>query len=540
MHAARLFVEQNAMSFYTWGGTRCCLPRGATRATLKGHVASLTLSEPDELVLVIEEVRGPRTGDAGDADLSHRHAVRLTKVTLAVDPAGGQLNPDPSERSDDPVPVTEIEWREEDALPFPVCISAEEDGILFEDVSVARGNIVLADHGQLQASRDLEPVPQPRVALVSGEGGDACSDAPRALVPQRYRPRLPEGPVTNAAPYDHQEPPPASGTLETDPIVALPVVTLRTSTDPLVPDWRPVHDLLSTDPTTEAFVVEVEEDGTTALRFGDGEHGRRPSPGVTFTATVRTGNGAAGNIGADAIGHILTNDSGIDSVRNPLPAAGGTDPESMERVRAIASAAFRTQQRAVTPEDYADVARSLGRVQHARARPRWTGSWRTMVVTLDPVGSQKLEPRLGNDVAALLDRFRMAGHDVSVRAPRYVPLEIEMTVCVAEDHIAPDVEQALLQRLGSARLPDGALGLFHPDNFTFGQPIWLSQVYGAARSVAGVDSVTITVFRRQGDTGDVDLDAGRIRLGPLELPQLANRADFPERGVLRLNMRGGK
>ena len=41
------------------------------------------------------------------------------------------------------------------------------------------------------------------------------------------------------------------------------------------------------------------------------------------------------------------------AVRNPLPAQGGVDPESIETVRQRAPYAFRTQERAVTPEDYA-------------------------------------------------------------------------------------------------------------------------------------------------------------------------------------------
>ena len=42
-------------------------------------------------------------------------------------------------------------------------------------------------------------------------------------------------------------------------------------------------------------------------------------------------------------------------VRNPLPAQGGVEPETIEDVRQRAPAAFRTQERAVTEADYAEV-----------------------------------------------------------------------------------------------------------------------------------------------------------------------------------------
>ena len=34
MQDAQLFPEHNQMSFYTWGEADCCLPKGATEATL--------------------------------------------------------------------------------------------------------------------------------------------------------------------------------------------------------------------------------------------------------------------------------------------------------------------------------------------------------------------------------------------------------------------------------------------------------------------------------------------------------------------------
>src|SRR5207245_10168330 len=61
-------------------------------------------------VLIFEEVVGPKTGVKEDADPTHRHAVRLTKVELAKDTLYD-------------IPVVEIEWGAEDALPFQLCLS---------------------------------------------------------------------------------------------------------------------------------------------------------------------------------------------------------------------------------------------------------------------------------------------------------------------------------------------------------------------------------------------------------------------------------
>src|SRR3954447_25630909 len=137
-HAAKLDEQLNQLSFYTWGDDGCCLPRGATHATLRGHIDALH----DGDFLILEETVSPTTFVAADADPAHRWVVRLTKVTLSSDPSG-QLFDEPA--VDGSVYVTEIAWDAADALPFPLCLSvAARPG---EVISVPFRNVVLADHG---------------------------------------------------------------------------------------------------------------------------------------------------------------------------------------------------------------------------------------------------------------------------------------------------------------------------------------------------------------------------------------------------------
>ena len=90
-------------------------------------------------------------------------------------------------------------------------------------------------------------------------------------------------------------------------------------------------------------------------------------------------------------------------------------------------------------------------------------------------------------------------------------------------------------------LEDGRPALFHPDNFSFGQPVYLSELYAAAQSVQGVASVVIDHFRRLRAPDDPrPLDEGVLELERLEIARLDNDPSFPERGVLTLDLGGGK
>ena len=500
-----LHAAHNSLSFYTWSDRECRLPRGAVRATLKGHLPKLKAGD----VLIFEELLGPTTGVPEDADPSHRHALRLLEV-VSKD-AQGQPLTDPLNQQ----PITEIRWGAEDALPFPLSVSARLETDL-EDVSVARGNIVLADHG----------------LRIEGESLGLAPESPR------FRPRLKEQPLTHAALYDPAQPASAAMTWASEAV--LPWISLGGALDQRASDWRPERDLLDSGPADPHFVVEIDTDGAAFLRFGDGQYGSRPEPGTALTATYRVGNGTAGNVGAEALVHIVTGNGNIARVRNPLAARGGVEPESLEDARQRAPSAFRTEERAVTPEDYAEVAERHSGVQRAAATFRWTGSWYTVFLTVDRLGGLEVDAGFEEDLRRHLERYRMAGHDVEIDSPRFVSLEVEMEVSVKPDYFRSDVRIALLEAFSNRMLADGRPGLFHPDNFTFGQPVYLSRLYAAAQAVAGVASVKVTICRRQGSK-DAELpEEGRLVLGRLEVARLDNDPNFPERGVLRLLLEGGK
>ena len=771
MQDANLFPEHNQMQFYTWGDTNCCLPQGATEATLLGTYPNLQVGD----VLIFQEVMGPQTGVVADADIRHRCAVRLTSVATQngqgqplVDPLFEQGTGAPIiSASQQPTPVTEIQWSSDDALPFPVCISSKlkssGDEQLLTGVSVVFGNVVLADHGLSMCGVALGTVPTPSL-LPPPSATDRCSPTPAVAFPVRYRPQVPDSPITQAVPLplagspvtpnavpllptgfvsltdangftclmvqadaplswpqyfgivaapnatnpanfdlsvvfnppggptgvtgrvvlesftnltlvpntanyavtqlnswsrfvkvpsgytppgpnpsafpsapsmlsnsgpieladasgtayltlqpanplswpplfgviaqgDLQKPTifnlllvyqPSSGAVGVQlPVVveqfngvsldnvaakfnsgsdlvsvlsfeqepnpslsaydlmhydanqAVPCMTLTSTLNGINAKWTATPDLLASAAADTNFVVEVESDGAAYLRFGDDTNGERPASGSSFTAVYRIGNGTAGNVGAESL-VLLAADPRIESCTNPLAASGGIDPETSDQIRRRAPQAFLKQERAITMSDYATVTEANTQVEDAAATLRWTGSWYTVFITAEPQGGGNLSKSLRKCLTRYVNRYRLAGQDLKLEGPNYVPLEIELTICVDPGYFRSDVEQSLLQVLCSGTLPDGQPALFAPANFELGQTVYLSPIYAAARKVAGVQTVAATVFQPQGVETETYLQSGEIPLGPFQLARMDNDPSFPNHGQLTLKMMGGK
>jgi Baseplate J-like protein len=499
-HDITLYASKNYIQFHTWGTAPYSLPEGATQAVLKdtGGRLQQQLSVGD--VLIFEEMRGVGNQEPNPA---HRHVVRLIRVSPLIDKLTEESinqNQELLKRVTTPQRLVEIEWATEDALPFELYISEIINDIPKTNLSIARGNVVLVNHG-LTLEENLAEVPNNK----------------------RYQPRLKYGPLVYR---------------KDSAFEAHPCITLQ-ELDENNERWRPQQDLLVSDRFARDFVVEQEEDGRAFLRFGDNQLGRQPTQGTRFRAIYRIGNPGAGNVGAESITHIFPYIGGIKKIRNPLAAKGGVDGESLEQVRIRASQAFRTRQCAVTEDDYVEFAQQYPGVQKALATRRWTGSWETIFITIDRKDGALLDDKFRQGLLNFLQPFRLAGHRLELENPRFVPLDITMTVNVKPDYSRRDVQTLLLETFSNKRLSNSELGFFHPNNLTFAQPIYLSEVIKTAMQVAGVFSVKVNKFQRLRQPPEGELEAGVITFERLEIPMLKNTPDAPENGKITFNLQGG-
>ena len=597
-HTLRVVAAHSAIRLHSWGDELCCLPRGSTRATLVDALppspsdtpaARSTTKDPAAAapqralklavgdLLIFEEVLGPQTGHPADADPAHRHAVRLTDVQTSVDPLDGTL-------------LLEIAWDACDALPFDLCLSVRTpapDCAWMHDVSLARGNVLLVDHGEhvrgqctsaaictptgsdgdypgLAAALAAMPDACMRCGtlaedcwLVPGATQYACCHCDDA-VQDVLRPPSDTGHGLPGTPLTWAEPLPANAPvcrlLARDPRRALPQLTVYGGPlgEVLVAgkperrwQWQPRYDLLASAPDDRHFVVEIDDDGAAHLRFGDGVLGAQPQAGDFFRAASRLGNGPAGNVGRDSIVWLALKSGALSAdlqPRNPLPASGGTAPEGIAEVKLYAPGAFRANPlRAMVADDYAMFAARATELQGASAALEWSGSWYVADVMVDPLSRDNLPAGLARRIWAQLERYRRIGHDVEVHAARYVPLRIELCVCVLPNFLVAHVEAELRDRFSADLRRDGTPGFFHPDRLRLGAPVFVSALLAEAQSITGVAHVEVTTLARADAAHSADVPAdGVLHLAAREIAQVDNDPDHPDHGSIAFTLGGGR
>ena len=331
---------------------------GMTQATIAG-----TVDVQPGLVLLVRHVESGLC-----------HPVRLCAVT-----AQGQS--------------TLIEWHAHDALPVDLPTGG---------TWVAHGNMVLADHGRTSL-QVLPPVP----SMGSYSPAIACAELSFTL------------------PYDHvaAQHTAAARLFLQDPGDAEPAITLRelpqfaVSTSFLSrPDWTAQRDLIHACSSDRCFAAEPDGTGIVRLRFGDGTNGRRPQPDWQYQATLRTGIGARGNIGPEALNHIVTDDDRIIEVGNWLAAAGGSDPETLTHARAAVPLTRAIPRRCVIADDYRGMVARFPGVASVRVARQWHEGQPTVSIRVQRAGGRSVDRQFVADLHDWLAPVRLIGDTLEIGA----------------------------------------------------------------------------------------------------------------------------
>lgn len=270
--------------------------------------------------------------------------------------------------------------------------------------------------------------------------------------------------------------------------------------------WTEVDDLFGNKPTDMVYVLDRT---TGAVRTGDGVNGEIPVAYLPNAANVvaheyRTGGGKRGNVKAGVINTLVTPIIGIDdnAVGNLQAAHDGREEETIDEAKERAPQSIRSRNRAVTAEDFEQLAKLAGNVKRAKALPMFHPQFPntevpgsvTVIVVPDSADPMPLpSDGLLRSVCACLDTRRLVTAELYVMKPTYVQVSIQASIIVANDADLAEVSQAIRDEL---------LIYFHPltggedkQGWPFGGTIYYSRVYQQVFEVEGVGSIiTLTIL----------------------------------------------
>jgi predicted phage baseplate assembly protein len=183
--------------------------------------------------------------------------------------------------------------------------------------------------------------------------------------------------------------------------------------------------------------------------FGDGVSGAIPTVHAAIRAKYTIGGGSLGNVASGTITNLVyvpgLSESqtaalaGVVDVLNVDGATGGSNPESNDSIRRNAPKFLRTTGRAITLEDYENLALSVDNCGKAKAvSSGWTSV--TMYIAperddtdgdpnpgVDELGDATIEwDNLRDTVASFLEDRTLAGVSLTLTRPTYVPVTMNI------------------------------------------------------------------------------------------------------------------
>lgn len=279
--------------------------------------------------------------------------------------------------------------------------------------------------------------------------------------------------------------------LSRSPLTYLPAPTAAGAASTLVTavdaaSWQEVDNLVSAGPADHVYMTQTDAAGKTTVLFGDGVHGARvPTGAANVTAAYRVGLGTAGNVAAGQISQPQTRPQGVQGVTNPLPASGGTDPDSVTQVQGNAPLAVMALDRVVSVEDYQDFARVWAGIGKASSVLLSDGSQQFVHLTIGGTTAQPIET--SSDLYANLVASLAANGDPHLPV-RVAPCQVCLIVMAARIHIASQYQWSDV----SAAARDALLAAYSYDNRSLGQDVVLSDIVATLQAVAGVDYAVVT------------------------------------------------
>ena len=263
--------------------------------------------------------------------------------------------------------------------------------------------------------------------------------------------------------------------------------------------WIEVKNLLNSGSADRHYYTFMNENDEMTVQFGNGLKGSLLPTGVdNVRARYRKGIGTLGNTDPNTITNVMGISSAIKAVTNPIPSSGGTDPEDLENVKTMAPLSLKTFDRAVSLEDYQNIAILYSGIAKAKAflaKPESGLANGTVIIIIAPSGGGgEASNRLKADFRSFIDERRDT--TIPLRIKSYIPVKlyIKLYVRVKSSHLQSTVKLSVILALSDSQNKDGTYNFFAFNRLQFGQTIYLSDIYNIVAKVDGVEFLVVRGF----------------------------------------------
>ena len=301
--------------------------------------------------------------------------------------------------------------------------------------------------------------------------------------------------------------------------------------------WSYTSDLSLARPTQSMFTTYVDDQEWTHIVMGDNASGRIPPVNAELFVTYRYGLGAMAN--DVEVGAITTLVPPADTevwgvtVLNPEVPIGGTDPESVESMRySIPRASGRIKSRAVTLNDYADLAMQVPNVAKSVAHGAIYTAVYVRVAPADGVGTNAYMEKLCASVEAHLADKVMVGSTVYAEPRNYFDLWRDIFI-----HITAHVTAGYNRTGVRVNVEQSVRAVLDFNAVDFGTDVTIGTVYRAALSVPGVDWVELTYLADKTPPPQTSIEPTEMVLtGEFDHSNSNDVTSAPGTGVIRTNV----
>lgn len=262
-----------------------------------------------------------------------------------------------------------------------------------------------------------------------------------------------------------------------------------------------VPRLIDATSSETVYTVVVAADNTSVITFGNGINGKIPTTNSIISITYRRSRGSAGNVLVGAVKELesttVPNKPALDGlvvIANVSKASGGVDAESISSLKANIPAAFRTQDRAVSLQDYIDIVKRVPGI--VRSTAYVDGSDVVQILATETPATY------GSSTTLVLDNAKVQEITdyLTPREITFVTSNVGASVTVTPVNFTANlqVKDGYVQEIVADAVETAIKNLFAFDNMDFGSKVSLGTVYRTILDVTGVDYAVISRFTTTG------------------------------------------